>query len=136
RDPRHGREPAADRDREAVDALVADADERDAVDLGRVAAVGARRDRDLVLAWEVRIVGVPVEELRRLVHDRLRIEELAGADACDGAAGDVADGVAAAAGGRQPGGVEPVEDLRERAQLEPVELDVLPGRELAIAPAE
>ena len=40
-----------------------DADERDAVDLRRVAAVGAGRDRDLVLAREVGVVRVAVEEL-------------------------------------------------------------------------
>ena len=32
--------------------------------------------------------------------------------------------------------MQPVEDLRERAELEPVELHVLPGRELAVAAAE
>ena len=32
--------------------------------------------------------------------------------------------------------MEPVEDLRQRAELEPVQLDVLPRRELAVAAAE
>src|SRR2546430_1655916 len=67
RDPGHRGEPAADLNREALDAVVDDADQRDAVDLGRVAAVGAGRDRDLVLARQVRVVRVAVEELRSLV---------------------------------------------------------------------
>ena len=75
-DPRHRREPAADQHAEAVDSVVDGADERDAVDLGRVAAVGAGGDRDLVLARQVRVLGVAVEEGRRLVDHRLRVEQL------------------------------------------------------------
>jgi hypothetical protein len=91
---------------------MADADQRDAVDLRRVAAVGAGRDRDLVLARQVRVVRVAVEELGRLVDDRLRVEQLVGPDPGDRAARDVADGVAATSGGGEPGCVQPVEDRR------------------------
>jgi hypothetical protein len=94
----HRRETAADPDCEALGALVDDADQCDAVDLGRVAVVGARGDRDLVLAREVRVVGVAVEELRSLVDHRLGVEELALDDSRHRAARDVADGVAATAG--------------------------------------
>ena len=76
------------------------ADQRDAVDLRRVAAVGAGGDRVLVLARQVRPVGVAVEEVGGRVDDRRGVEELVGGDPLDGAAGDVAHGVAAAAGGR------------------------------------
>ena len=135
-DPGHGREPAPHLDREAFDALVDDADQRDAVDLRRVAAAGARRDRDLVLARQVRVLGVAVEELGRLVDDRPGVEQLLVVDAGDRAARDVADRVAAAAGRGEARGVEPVEDLRQRSELDPVQLDVLSGRQLAVAAAE
>ena len=65
-DPRHRGEPAADQHAEPLLALAERADEADAVDLGRRAAVRARRDRDLVLPREVRVVGVAVEARRRL----------------------------------------------------------------------
>src|SRR5581483_4475691 len=103
--------------------------------LRRVAPVGAGGDRDLVLARQVRVVGVSVEERRRLVDDRLRVEELVRAETGDRAAGDVADGVAAAARGGEPRCMEALEDLRQRAELEPVQLDVLARRELAVAAA-
>ena len=96
----------------------------------------AGRDRDLVLARQVRVVGVAVEELRRLLDDRRRVEELVVGEPGDRAAGDVAHRVAAAAGGGQPGGVEPLEDLGQRAELDPVQLDVLARRQLAVAAAE
>src|SRR5207253_4554615 len=133
RDPGHRREAAADADGEALPSLVDDADERDAVDLRRVAAVGAGGDRVLVLPRQVAEVGVAVEVASRLLDDRRAIEELIGVEALDGTAGDVADRVAAAAGGGEPRRVEVAEDLRQRAELEPVELDVLARRELAVA---
>ncbi len=136
RDPRHRREAAADVDGEALAAVVGDRpDQRDAVDLGRVAPVGARGDRILVLPRQVRPVGVAVEEVGGRIDDRRRVEELVGGDALHGAAGDVADGVAAAAGRRLAGGLEVGEDVGELRELEPVELDVLAGRELAVAAA-
>ena len=131
REPGHRREAAADEDGEARLAVPERADERDAVDLRRVAAVRARGDRDLVLARQVRVVRVPVEEARHLVDDGRHVEELVVGEAGDGAAGHVPDGVAARADCRQPHLVEPAEDLRQRGELEVVELDRLPGRELA-----
>ena len=49
----------------------------------------------------------------------------------EGAARDVAHGVAAGARGRQAGGVEAREDVRQRREPEVVELDRLPRAELA-----
>ncbi len=95
--------------------------------------VRARGDRDLVLARQVRVVGVAVEELGQLVDDGLGVKELIGVEAGDRAARDVADSVAAPAGGGEAGGVEPVEDRGQRAELEPVQLDVLPRGELTVA---
>src|SRR3990172_5534484 len=122
---RYRREAAADANTKSFDAVLDHADERDSVDLRRVAAVRARRDLDLVLARQIRVLGIAVEELRRLVDDRQGIEQLVGAQAGNRAAGDVADGVAAPAGRGQPGGVKHVEHVRQRTQLEPVQLDVL-----------
>ena len=68
RDPRHRREPAADEHGEAFAAVVDRADQRDAVDLGRVAAIGAGRDRVLVLARQVR----PSRGCRRRGRRQLR----------------------------------------------------------------
>ena len=134
RDPRHRREPAADDDAEALAAvLVHDADQRDAVDLRRVAAVGAGRDRVLVLARQVRPVGVAVEEVGGRLDDRRGVEELVARDPLHRAAGDVAHRVAATAGGRHARGFEVREDVGQLRELEPVELDVLPRGELAVA---
>src|SRR5579862_1092524 len=76
RDPRHGRQAAADEYAEALLAVPERADEPDAVDLRSGAAVGARGDRDLVLAREVRIRRVAVEKLRGLPQHRRWIEQL------------------------------------------------------------
>ena len=111
-DARHRREPAADEHREPLLTVADHADERDAVDLGRVAAVRAGRDRDLVLARQVGVVGVAVEERRHLVVEGGDVEELVVGEAGDGAAGEVADGVAAGADRRQADVAEAVEDGR------------------------
>ena len=59
RDPRHRREPAADEHGEALPALVQRADERDAVDLGRVAAVGQAAIEYLCLRGRFEKSGLP-----------------------------------------------------------------------------
>jgi hypothetical protein len=135
RDARHGGEPSADEDAEPVLAaarrIAAAPDQGDAVDLRRVAPVGARGDGDLVLARQVRVVGVPVEEARHLVQHGRHVEELVLRDPRERAARGVAHGVAAAARGRQTDAVELGEDRRKRGEREVVELDRLPGRQLA-----
>jgi hypothetical protein len=70
------------------------------------------------------------------VDDRLRVEELVVGDPRDRAAGDVPDGVAAGAGGGQPGRGELVQDRRHVRQVDEVDLDVLPRRELGRTLAE
>ena len=134
REPRHRGQAAADEDGEAGLAVTQDAHERDAVDLGRVAAVRAGGDRDLVLARQVGVVRVAVEEPRHLVEHRRHVEQLVRRDACDRAAGDVANGVAARTDGGQPDLVEAAEHLRQGGELEVVELDRLPRRQLARSP--
>ena len=69
-EPRHRREAAADEHAEAGLPVADRADERDAVDLRRVAAVRAGGDGDLVLARQVGVVGVAVEERRHGLGDR------------------------------------------------------------------
>ena len=90
----------------------------------------ARGDRDLVLAGQVRVVGIAVEELRHLGMKCRDVEELVVGEARDRAAREVAHGVAARADGRQAGVAQPVEDGRQRAELEVVQLDRLAGRQL------
>ena len=132
-DAGHGREAPADEHAEPGLAVAEDADERDAVDLRREAAVDAGADRDLVLAGQVDVVRMPGEERVCLLDDGSRVEELVVRDAGDGAAGDRADGVAAAAEARQPGRVELLEDVGELGEAKVVELHVLARRQLRLA---
>ena len=57
--------------------------------------------------------------------ERRRINELIGGHSGEGTAGDIADDIAASALGRKADGIECVDDLGERLDGEPVELDVL-----------
>src|SRR5579884_4262346 len=137
RDPRHRREAAADQHPESLLAVVERADERDAVDLRRSARIRAGGDRDLVLARQVRVIGVAVEEARRLLDHRPRVEQLALREPRHRTPRDVPHRVPARAGARQPGGMQALEHLRQRLQLDVVELDVLPRRQLRLpAPVE
>ena len=68
-----------------------------------------------MLARQVGVVGVAVEERRHLVVQGGDVEELVVGEAGDGAAGEVADGVAAGADGRQADVAEAVEDRRQGA---------------------
>ena len=135
RDARHRREAAADLHRVALTPVVHRADERDAVDLRRVAAVGAARDRVLVLAREVGPRRIAVELRGRGFDDRGRVEELVRGESRDGAAGDVAHRVAAAAGAREACRLEIGEDVGQRRELEPVQLDALARRQLRVTAA-
>ena len=135
RDPRHGGEAAADEHREPGLAVADGADEGDAVDLRRVAAVGAGGDRDLVLAGEVGVVRVAVEERGHLVLQSGHVEELVVREPGDGAAGQVADGVAAGPDRRQPDRGSAVETVGQGAELEVMKLDRLARRQLARAAA-
>jgi hypothetical protein len=131
-DPRHRRQTAADEDAEAGLSVAEDPDERDAVDLGRVAPGGAGRDRDLVLAREVDVLRVAGEEPVRLLEDGRHVEQLVGVAAGRRAARDRADRVAAAAEAGEPRCVQPGEHLRQRGQPQVMELDVLARRQLGL----
>src|SRR4029078_7858667 len=90
----------ADEAREALASLVDRSDECDAVDLRRVTAIGAGGGRVLVLARQSIELRIAVEERGGLVDDRRAVEELVVREPLHRAAGDVAHGVAAPAGGR------------------------------------
>src|SRR6185503_16431825 len=81
---------AADAQRVAVAAALAGADEHDAVDFGCVALGGAAGNGDLVLARQVEVVALALEELDDLVQLLATVEQLVGVQAGDRAAGDVA----------------------------------------------
>ena len=93
--------------------------------------MGAGRDRDLVLAREVGVVRIAVEERRHLVVQRSDVEELVMGETGNGAAGEVPDGVAAGADRGQADVAKAVEDRGKRRELEVVELDRLAGGQLA-----
>jgi hypothetical protein len=117
RDARRRGEPAADAHREPeplgpVVGHLAGADEVDAVDLGRVALVGARRHRDLVLARQVEVLLVGDEVVDQLARYGRQSNSSVASRPATGAAGHVADGVAAAALRGQPTLASGREDLR------------------------
>ncbi len=64
-----------------------------------------------MLARQIRVVGVAVEERRHLVLQGCDVEELVVGQAGDGAAGEVAHRVAARANRGQAGVAKPVEDV-------------------------
>src|SRR5262249_3656182 len=124
---RRRRKATADTQRESVLAVLSGADEHDAIDFGRVALRGTRRDRDLVFAREIEIIAIAEKERDDLVELRAAIEQLVGGESGHRAASDVADGVAAATQRGQSNGVHGGEDFSKLIDLQPVELDVLTG---------
>ncbi len=84
-----------------------------------------------MLARQVRVVGIAVEERRHLVLERGDVEELVVGQPGDRAPGQIPDRVPARADCRQPCLAQPIEHRRQRAELQVVQLDRLPGRQLA-----
>ena len=137
REARLGGEAAADAQVEAARAVLGDrAGERDVVDQAARAVLAAARDRDLVLAREVRVELV-VEEV---VVDRLgggvAVDDLVVREAGERAADHVAGDVAAGAGRGHPDALEAVEDLGDVLQPDPVDLEALARRAVDDAAAE
>ena len=133
-DHRGAAEPAADADLVAdLARVVADDDDADVVRFGHRAVVRGAGDADLELARQVeelRVVGRPLaEELGR----RARVLDLVGAGAGEVVGGDVADAVAAGLDRVHLDVGEGVHHVRHVAELRPVELDVGPGGEVAVA---
>ncbi len=86
-----------------------------------------------MLARQIREVGIAVEEVGRLLDHVAAVEQLERVDALHGRARDVAHRVAAPARGRDAGGVEVREHVRQALERKVVELHVLASRKLADA---
>ncbi len=133
---RERRQAAADPHPETRPAVPQRAEQGDAVDLRRVALVGAGRDGDLVLARQVGELRPGDEVGRGLRQQGPDVEQLGAVDAADRATGDVAHVVAAGAAAGQAHRFQSGEHLAQAGHLDPVQLDVLAGGELAVVAAE
>lgn len=135
RDPRGVGHTPADAQREALPAVLGRGDQGDVGDLQRVALRAARRDRVLVLARQVGELRVAVEVLGDLADHRRDVERLVVGQPRDGAAGDVADGVALGPRRGQAGCLDGGQHLGQLGQFDPVQLDALAGRQLRLVTA-
>ena len=110
----------------AIDGAL-DGGEGHVVDLGVGAPDGASGDGDLELAGKVVELGVSGELVCDLDRERAGVDEFGVVETGEGAAGDVADYVAAGSLGAEADGGEGVYYFDEARDGEPVELDVLAG---------
>ena len=92
-------------------------------------------DRDLVLARQVGVLAIAVEESRRLGDERRHVEKLVVVDARDRASRDIAHDVAASAHRGEPDALELLENLRKLVERDVVKLDVLARGQLALVAA-
>src|SRR5215210_341479 len=120
------REAAADAQVEAHGTVFeARGEQADVVDLGLPAIFQTPRHAHLELARQVRVLAVAGEVVRDGLSDRIRVEKLLSVEAGDGAAQDVAGGVAAGLNGGHADGFEPAPYLGDLALVDPVHLAVL-----------
>jgi hypothetical protein len=131
-DARHDRCAAADPQLDATDAVADAGDEADVVD---------PRDRDVLVGRGERRLDLARHQLRRRVADEVAdvgagvgrdVEELTLGDAGERVAGDVADGVAAALAGGEPGVGDLLDQLRRVGERDVVDLDVLARGDVAL----
>ena len=106
----------------------------DIVDLGILAPNRAAADRNLELARQVVIVGVAGKQLARLLYQGRGIADLVGVDARHGTASDVAGHIAARSHGIEADPPQGLEHARQRLDRHPVQLQVLPHRNVCRAP--
>ena len=132
RQARRRRLSAADAHREALAPVLDHPDQRDAVDLGRVALMLACGDRYLVLARQVRVLAIAVEKARGLGNQRRHVENFVGVNARDRASRDVAHHVAASAHRRQPDALELLENLGKLVERDVMKLDILTRGQFAL----
>jgi hypothetical protein len=104
--------------------------EADIVDLRIRAPDAASGDGDLELARQIVELGVPRQHAICLQRERRRIADLVRVHAGDGAARDVPSDITAGAGGVQPDAPEFFQHFRKSFDRDPVQLDVLPHREI------
>src|SRR3954466_1896694 len=107
-----------------------DADEGDVIQLVVRAVHPAAVDRRLVLARQVGELGGADEALVDRADLRRCVEHLVSRNARERAAEDHAGGIAARFSGREPGGLEALEDRGDVLDADPVELDVLTVRDI------
>ena len=133
-DHRRPAKAAADQDLEADLALLVLLQDQADVVRAHGRTVGQRtRDRDLELARQVAELGVQGRPLAQQLGPGARVGDLVGGDAGIVVAGDVADAVARGLDGVHLDLGQLAQDRRDVPQLGPVELQVLPGREMAVA---
>ncbi len=129
-------EPAANHDAVAGFGAASEAEDAGAIDVGLGAADAAAGDGDFVFAREIRELGVVGHVPADLVQLAVRVDDLLGIDAGDGAADDVAGVIAASAAGGDADGIEGGEDFRDILDAEPVHLDGLAGGDIREAVGE
>ena len=133
-DHRRAAETAADPDGEAQPAVgVALGVKPDVVDLRRGAVVRRAGHRDLELARQEDEFRVQRRPLAQDFGIGARIDDLVGGRTGEMVGGDVADAVARGLDGVHLDLSEMIEDVRDVLQRRPVELQVLPGGEVAVA---
>jgi hypothetical protein len=108
----------------------------DVVDLDPGAVLRATRDGDLEFARQVGVLAVTREERRDGLRHRQRFDDLVRVDARHRARADVARRVAARLDRGQPDIPEALPDTRHVCDTDPVQLNVLPGREVGVTIAE
>src|SRR5262245_19830447 len=114
---------------------MADSRQSDIVDLGVGAPHTTAADRDLVLAGQVVKIWVAVEKLGE-PHDEVGgVGDLVGVDAGNRTSRDVAGDVAAGAERRDADSGEAPHDVWEILDRDPVQLKILPNRDVGDAAA-
>ncbi len=108
----------------------------DVVDLHPGTVFRAARDGDLELAGQVGVLAVAREERRDGLSDGQRVDDLLLVDARHGARADVPGRVAAGLHGGQPDVPETPPNARDVGDADPMELNVLPRREVGVAVPE
>ena len=133
-DHRRPPEPAADHHPIAdLAGLVADDAEADIVDADRRPVLGRAGHRDLELARQPAELGVQARPLADQLGGRARVLDLVGGDAGEMVGGDVADAIARGLDAVHLDVGEQIENVGDVLQPRPVELDVLPRGEMAVA---
>jgi len=112
-----------------------DGGQGDVVDFRIRAPFGAARDSNFEFAREIVEVGIAAQFPVEREDDGRNVGDFMGVKSGERATRDVADDVAASAGGAQADGLQALENCGERFDLEPVELDVLAYRDVGDAVA-
>ena len=87
----------------------------------------AARDRNLEFAWQIVELGISAKLARQFERDGRRVANFIGIEPRQRAAGDVAHHIAAGSRGRQPHGMETVENFWQRFDRHPMQLNILPN---------